>query len=141
MSKSGPTSRKEADVDELGVDDDLGQQEAESRDQVDEGSCGASVVPGVLDEPPGLGQDGGRVHGAGREVVAELEAVVSQVSNFEHEGDEVEGQEDDPGPHQAHEDVELQVGLLPVLPWQGQVDHEAWDALVDDKCLEKEAKG
>ncbi len=58
---------------------------------MDEGGGGAPVVPRVLDEPARLGQDRGRVHWAGREVVAQLEPVVGQVADLEHEGDEVEG--------------------------------------------------
>ncbi len=65
-------------------------------------------------------------------MVTQLEAVVGQVSDLEHEGDEVEGQKDDAGTDEADEDVEFEVGLLPVRPWQRQVYQEPGYALVDN---------
>lgn len=99
---------------------------------MDERTCRATVMPGVPHEPARLSQDGWRVHRACGEVVAQLEAVVGQVTDLEHEGDEVEGQEDDAGTDEADEDVEFEVGLLPVRPWQRQVYEEPGYALVDN---------
>jgi hypothetical protein len=70
-------------------------------------------------------------------VVAQLEPVVGQVPDLEHERDEVEGQKNDPGPHQPDEDVELEVRLFPVLPWQGQVDEKPRNAFVNYVRLKK----
>ena len=103
---------------------------------MDEGRGGTPVVPGVANEAARLSQDGRRVHGARRQVVAQLESVVGQVSYLEHERDEVEGQKNDSGPHQPHEDVELEVRLFPVLPWQRQIDEKAGNALVNYVSLE-----
>ena len=104
---------------------------------MDEGCGWTPVVPGVANETARLSQDGRRVHGARRQVVAQLESVVGQVSDLEHERDEVEGKEDDTGPHQPDEDVELEVRLLPVLPWQRQIDEKAGNALVNYVSLKK----
>jgi hypothetical protein len=42
-----PTSGEESNLNELGLDDDPGQEEAEGGHQVDEGRRGATVVPRV----------------------------------------------------------------------------------------------
>ena len=67
------------------------------------------------------GQDTGRVQWASGQVVSQLVAVIGQVTNLEHETDKEEGQEHHPRPHQAHVQVELQVGLLVLGPGQGNV--------------------
>lgn len=126
------TFGQKSDVDEPRVDDDLRQQEAEGGDDVYEGSRRASVVPGVAHEAPGLGQEGRRVHRTGRQVVAEFVTVVGQVSDLEHERDEEKGEKHDAGPDEADEHVQLQIGLLPIGPGQGEVNHEARYALVND---------
>ena len=86
------------------------------------------------------GQHGGRVQGAGGEIVAELVAVIGEVPDLEHEADEEEGQEDDPGAHQAHVEVELEVGLLVLGPGKRDVGKEPCDALVDHVGLEAEGE-
>ena len=86
------------------------------------------------------GQHGGRVQGAGGEIVAELVAVIGEVPDLEHEADEEEGQEDDPGAHQAHVEVELEVGLLVLGPGKRDVGKEPCDALVDHVGLEAESE-
>ena len=85
-------------------------------------------------------QDRRRVHGAGGEVVAKLVAVIGQISDLEHEAEEEEGQEADPGPHQTDVEVELQVGLLVLRPGQGDVGEEPRDALVDHVGLQGEGE-
>ncbi len=134
------TFGEESDVDELGVDDDLGQQEAEGGDDVYEGCRRPSVVPGVADEAARLGQEGRGIHGTGRQVVAEFVAVVGEVADLEEERDEEKGEQDDAGSDETDEHVQLQVGLLPVGPGQGQVDHEPRHALVHDVGLGVEQK-
>ncbi len=131
------TSSKESHINEFSVDDNLRKNETEGRHQMNEGRSRTPVVPGVTNETPWLGQDGGRVHGTRRQVVAQLEPVVGQVPDLEHERDEVEGQKNDPGPHQPDEDVELEVRLFPVLPWQGQVDEKPRNAFVNYVRLQK----
>ena len=71
-----PTLREKSDVDEPRLHEDLWQHEAEGRDDVDEGRRGAAVVPRGPHEPARPSQDGGRVHGAGAQLVAQLVAVV-----------------------------------------------------------------
>ena len=70
------TLGEESDVDEPRLHEDLGQHEAEGRDDVDERRRGAAVVPRGAHEAARPGQDGGRVHGAGAQLVAQLVAVV-----------------------------------------------------------------
>ena len=70
------TLREKSDVDEPRLHEDLWQHEAEGRDDVDEGRRGAAVVPRGPHEPARPSQDGGRVHGAGAQLVAQLVAVV-----------------------------------------------------------------
>ena len=79
-----PTSGKKSNVDQFGLDDDLWQHEAEGRHEVDERARRATVMPGVTHEPARLSQDRGRVHRASGQVIAQLEAVVGQVSDLEH---------------------------------------------------------
>ena len=86
------------------------------------------------------GQHGGRVEGAGGEVVSELVAVVGKVPDLEHEADEEEGEEHHARAHQAHVEVELEVGLLVLGPGEGDVGEEARDALVHHIRLEAEGE-
>ena len=89
---------------------------------MDKWRSGSSMVPGISHESGGLSQHRRWIHGAGRKLEAQFVAIVSQIADLEHEGDKVEGQEDDTGAHQPHEQVELQVGLLPLRPRKGQVE-------------------
>ena len=82
----------------------------------------------------------GRIERAGREIVTELVSVIRKVSNFEHEADEEEGQEHYASAHQAHVEVELEVGLLVLGPGQRDVGQEPRDALVDHVGLEAEGE-
>ena len=99
-----------------------------------------SVVPGVPHQPCRSGQDRGGVQGAGGEVVPELVAVIGKVSYLEHEADEEEREQNDPGPHQTNVEVELEVGLLVLGPGQRDVGQEPCDALVDYVGLEAESE-
>ena len=105
---------------------------------MNEGRRRAPVVPRVPHEAARPRQDRRRVHGARRQLVAQLVAVVGQIADLEHEGDEIEGEKDDTGAHQAHEEVQLEVGLLPVGPRQRDVDEEAADGAVHEVGLEGE---
>ena len=91
---------------------------------MNEGRRWTPVVPGAPDEPARPGQDRGRVHRASAQLVSELVSVVGEVPDLEQEGDEVEGQEDDPGADEADKKVEFEVGLPGIGPRKGNVDHE-----------------
>lgn len=134
------TISEESDFYELGFNKYFGNDETKGRNQVDERRSGASVVPRVPHEPRGLGQHRWRIHGASRNLEAQFVAVVRQIANLEHKRDEVEGQKDHAGAHEADEEVELQVGLFPFRPRQGQVEEKPRHALVHDKGLEKDHK-
>ena len=59
----------------------------------------------------------------------------TQVSNLAERGDEIEGDEDDAGADEAHEEVELEVRLTAVGPRQRDVDQEPHDGLEIIKTL------
>ncbi len=96
---------------------------------------GSAVMPRAPHEAAGPGQDGRRVHGARAQLVAQLVAVVGQVADLEEEGDQVEGEEDDAGAHEADKEVQLEVGLAGVGPRKSDINEEPVQIKASNNCL------
>ena len=90
---------------------------------MDEGRRGPAVMPGVPDEAfAGRGEHRWGVAGAGAQLESQLVPVIGQVADLEEKCDDVERKQDDAGAHQTHEEVELEVGLLPVGPRKSDIN-------------------
>lgn len=115
------TFGQEASLYETGLDQEPGQEQAEGRDDVQEGPGGARVPPEAPRTTAAEAHGAGGLRRAGAETATQLEAVVGEVADPEDGGEEEDGEQQHGDARQHDVGVQLETGRGGGRPCQVQV--------------------